>query len=133
MLGASFERDATHTHTTAADDQANLERLQVLLPATAAALQTQFVAGKVRAWAGVRCAARDRLPLVGCVAPGLWVSTAMGSRGLTFAYLCAELLAAQLHGEPVELDSKLAAALDVRRLLPKPVSGGRGSKPRSPA
>ncbi len=133
MLGASFERDATHTHTTEADNQANFERLQVLLPATAAALQAQFAAGKVSAWAGVRCAARDRLPLVGCVASGLWVSTAMGSRGLTFAHLCAELLAAQLHGEPVDLEPPLAAALDVRRLLPKPVSGGRGSKPRSPA
>jgi tRNA 5-methylaminomethyl-2-thiouridine biosynthesis bifunctional protein len=119
MLGASFERDNVHTHTTATDNQANFERLQVLQPATAAALQAQFAAGSVGAWAGVRCAARDRLPLVGCVAPGLWVSTAMGSRGLTFAYLCAELLAAQLHGEPVALEAKLVAALNVRRLATK--------------
>lgn len=132
MLGASFERDSTHTHTTAADNQTNLERLQILLPAVATALQPQFDNGSVTAWAGVRCAARDRLPIVGCIAPGLWVSTAMGSRGLTFAHLCAELLAAQLHGEPVELETKLVAALDVKRLLPKPVSGGRGSKPRCP-
>ena len=132
MLGASFERDNVHTHTTAADNQANLERLQVLLPATAAALQAQFAAGSVSAWAGVRCAARDRLPIVGCIAPGLWVSTAMGSRGLTFAHLCAELLAAQLHGEPVALEPKLVAALDVKRLLPKPASGARGPKPPCP-
>ncbi|MBC7681524.1 MAG: FAD-dependent oxidoreductase [Ferruginibacter sp.] len=133
MLGASFERDNINTLTKAADNQANLERLQVLLPATAAALQAQFALGNVSAWAGVRCAARDRLPIVGCIAPGLWISTAMGSRGLTFAHLCAELLAAQLHGEPGDLEPKLAAALDVRRFVPKAVSGARGSKPRSPA
>ena len=132
MLGASFERDNVHTHTTAADNLANFERLQVLLPATAAALQAQFAADSVSAWAGVRCAARDRLPIVGRIAPGLWVSTAMGSRGLTFAHLCAELLAAQWHGEPVELEPKLVAALDVQRLMPKPVNGGRGLKPRYP-
>ena len=119
MLGASFERDNVHTHTTAADNQANLERLRVLLPAAAAALQAQFDNGSVSAWAGVRCAARDRLPIVGCIAPGLWVSTAMGSRGLTFAHLCADLLAAQLHGEPVVLEAKLAAALNVRRFATK--------------
>ena len=39
----------------------------------------------------------------------------MGSRGLTFAPLCAELLAARLHGEPLPLESKLAQALDARK------------------
>ena len=47
------------------------------------------------------------------------VETAMGSRGLTFAHLCAELLAAQVHGEPVALEAPLAAALNVRRFAPK--------------
>ncbi len=119
MLGASFERGSSHTHTTEADNLANLERLRVLLPATAAALEGQFAAGQVSAWAGVRCVARDRLPIVGCIAPGLWTSAAMGSRGLTFAHLCAELLAAQVHGEPVALEAPLAAALNVRRFAPK--------------
>ena len=52
----------------------------------------------------MRCASTDRRPLVGEVEPGLWVSTAMGSRGLTFAALCGELLAARLHGEPLPLE-----------------------------
>jgi tRNA 5-methylaminomethyl-2-thiouridine biosynthesis bifunctional protein len=39
----------------------------------------------------------------------------MGSRGLTFAALCAELLAARLHGEPLPLDRRLALALDATR------------------
>ncbi|WP_367850054.1 tRNA (5-methylaminomethyl-2-thiouridine)(34)-methyltransferase MnmD [Rhodoferax sp. WC2427] len=122
VMGASYERDNAVASTTAADHQANWERLQVLLPDAASALQSQFEKGTVQAWAGVRCAAPDRLPMVGPLAPGLWASTAMGSRGLSFAHLCAELLAAQLHGEPWPVEKKAAAALDVRRYL----SGARG-------
>jgi tRNA 5-methylaminomethyl-2-thiouridine biosynthesis bifunctional protein len=81
-------------------------------------LAPQFEAGAVHAWTGVRCTTHDRRPLLAQVAPGLWVSTAMGSRGLTFAHLCAELLAARLHDEPLPLESKLARALDAARLPP---------------
>ena len=88
---------------------------RALLPEAAAALQEEFATGAVRAWNGVRCASPDRRPLLGELAPGLWVSTAMGSRGLTFAALCGELLAARLHGEPLPLPVRLAGALDVRR------------------
>jgi tRNA 5-methylaminomethyl-2-thiouridine biosynthesis bifunctional protein len=38
----------------------------------------------------------------------------MGSRGLSFAGLCAELLAAQLHGEPLPIDSQLAKAMGTK-------------------
>ncbi|WP_295959666.1 tRNA (5-methylaminomethyl-2-thiouridine)(34)-methyltransferase MnmD [Rhodoferax sp.] len=117
VMGASYERDSACADVTAADHQANLERLQVLLPEAASVLQNQFEDGTVQAWAGIRCAAPDRLPMVGQIAPGLWASTAMGSRGLSFAHLCAELLAAQLHGEPWPVEKKAAAALDVRRYL----------------
>jgi len=74
--------------------------------------------GQVRNWAGARCASSDRRPLVGEVAPGLWLSTAMGSRGLTFAALCGELVAARLHGEPLPVETKLALALDLSRVRP---------------
>jgi tRNA 5-methylaminomethyl-2-thiouridine biosynthesis bifunctional protein len=63
----------------------------------------------------VRCASTDRRPLAGEVEAGLWVSTAMGSRGLTFAALCGELIAGRLHGEPLPLPARLAQALDPRR------------------
>ena len=69
----------------------------------------------MQAWASVRCTTHDRLPIVGPVnatdLPGLWVCTAMGARGLTRAVLCGELLAAQLHDEPLPLEAKLARAL----------------------
>lgn len=71
-------------------------------------------------WAAVRCAAPDRLPIVGPVdaaaLPGLWTCTAMGARGLTLSLLCGELLAARLHGEPLPLEARLARALSSERL-----------------
>jgi len=119
LAGASFQRDQHSTETRPDDQQANLERLQTLLPATAQTLAPVFQNGAARAWAGVRCASPDRLPLAGPVDPvrqaGLWVSTAMGSRGLTFAVLCGELLAARLHGEPLPLEQRLAQALSPQR------------------
>jgi tRNA 5-methylaminomethyl-2-thiouridine biosynthesis bifunctional protein len=47
--------------------------------------------------------------------PSLWLSTAMGSRGLTFAMLCAELLAAQLGAEPWPVEVRLARFLNALR------------------
>jgi len=62
---------------------------------------------------------RDRLPLVGplqgTAQPTLWISAAMGSRGLSLAMLCAEWLAAQIGAEPWPMEATLARALDLRR------------------
>ena len=44
----------------------------------------------------------------------------MGSRGLSFAVLCAELLAARWHGEPLPLPVALAQALDTARVARVP-------------
>jgi tRNA 5-methylaminomethyl-2-thiouridine biosynthesis bifunctional protein len=86
-----------------------------LLPAAAEALAPAFADGTVRAWTGVRCASTDRRPLVGLLAPGLWTLTALGSRGLTFAALCAALLASRVAGQGLPLPADLAAALDLAR------------------
>jgi tRNA 5-methylaminomethyl-2-thiouridine biosynthesis bifunctional protein len=118
LTGSTYGRGDADGSTREADQLANLDRLRRLLPGAAARLENDFAAGTVRAWRGVRCASSDRRPLVGELAPGLWVSTAMGSRGLTFAPLCAELLAARLHAEPLPLPVRLAAALDARRHAP---------------
>ena len=42
--------------------------------------------------------------------------TALGARGLSRAVLCGELLAAQLHGEPLPLEARLAQLLSTDRL-----------------
>jgi tRNA 5-methylaminomethyl-2-thiouridine biosynthesis bifunctional protein len=119
LAGAGFQRDREDSAIDPQDQQANLERLQTLLPSVAARLAPSFQDGAVQAWAGVRCASPDRLPLVGPVDavrhPGLWVNTAMGSRGLTFAVLGGELLTAWLHGEPLPLENRMAQVLAPQR------------------
>ena len=117
LAGASFdphpETDAQTLH------QANRERLAQHLPAVAAALAPQFDAAQVQLWRGQRCVSHDRLPLVGAVqaAPdaSLWISAAMGARGLSLAALCAELLVARIHGEPLPLPARLCKLLDAQR------------------
>jgi tRNA 5-methylaminomethyl-2-thiouridine biosynthesis bifunctional protein len=115
FCGSTYGRGDTDRSEQAQDHRANLARLGELLPALAGQLTPAFADCQVQAWTGVRCASNDRRPFLGELEPALWVSTAMGSRGLTFAALCGELLAARLHGEPLPLDRRLAAALDTAR------------------
>ena len=116
LMGAGYERGVQLPDIKAQDHADNLARLQALLPDAALALAEQFSPQQAIGWAGIRCATPNRLPLVGPIGtadstPGLWLCTGMGSRGLSFAALCAELLAAHLHGEPLPLDSQLAKAI----------------------
>ncbi|RYY62606.1 MAG: FAD-dependent oxidoreductase, partial [Comamonadaceae bacterium] len=115
ITGSSYRRGEADASLRDEDTRANLERVRTVLPAAADVMSAAIDAAAVRSWSGVRCASADRRPLVGELAPGLWVSTAMGSRGLTFAMLCAELLAARLHAEPLPLEARLAQALDAAR------------------
>ncbi len=118
LAGAGFE--AAPSPDANAQHRANLARLAQLLPQVAASLAPQFDAGQVQLWQGQRCVSHDRLPLVGPVqaAPdaSVWISAAMGARGLTLAALCAELLAARIGGEPLPLPARLARLLDAQRL-----------------
>lgn len=112
ITGATFERDNTSVECRREDEQHNLGKLQALLPSVARALTHQFESGQVNAWAGVRCATPNHLPALGPLEmPDLWVCSGMGSRGLTFAALCGELLAAKLHGEPLPIEKHQADAL----------------------
>ncbi|QWK95235.1 bifunctional tRNA (5-methylaminomethyl-2-thiouridine)(34)-methyltransferase MnmD/FAD-dependent 5-carboxymethylaminomethyl-2-thiouridine(34) oxidoreductase MnmC [Plesiomonas shigelloides] len=93
--------------------------------------------------AAVRCATRDHLPLMGALPdyaatlaqyaelaaqlssavpvedapyyPDLFVLGALGSRGLTSAPLLAEVLAAQMNGEPLPLERDILNALNPNR------------------
>jgi tRNA 5-methylaminomethyl-2-thiouridine biosynthesis bifunctional protein len=121
LAGSTYERDSASLEIRPDDDQYNLKRLGILLPEVSAALATYGEESPVNAWAGVRCATPGRLPALGplgsggvegaAALPGLWVCSGLGSRGLTFATLSGEVLAACLHGEPLPITQKLAAAL----------------------
>nr|WP_301334731.1 FAD-dependent 5-carboxymethylaminomethyl-2-thiouridine(34) oxidoreductase MnmC [Variovorax dokdonensis] len=119
LAGSTYVRGDTSRELREAETLVNLDRLGELHPGAAAQAMAAHRQGLLRAWAGLRCVSRDRRPLVGPAAPldpqGPWICTALGSRGLSFAALCAESLAARWHGEPLPLQSALAEALDTRR------------------
>ena len=117
--GSTYEAITEPAAPQAEHLQADLDKLRRLLPATAAALAPDYAAGRVQAWEAVRCVSPDRLPLVGplqdTAQPSLWISAAMGSRGLSLAMLCAEWLAARIGAEPWPMEAGLSRALDVQR------------------
>jgi tRNA 5-methylaminomethyl-2-thiouridine biosynthesis bifunctional protein len=119
FVGSTFDRLHHQAEVLAADHQENHSRLAALQPETAKVLAPIFGShSSVRGWAGIRCGTPDRFPVVGAVphAPeGLWINAAMGSRGLTLALLCGEILAARWQGEPLPIEAKLAKALDAAR------------------
>ena len=67
-------------------------------------------------WAGWRAVVGGRLPVIGQVhgLDDIWLSCAFGSRGLTWAPLAADLLAATLEGEPLPLERSLQRAVAPR-------------------
>lgn len=121
--GSSFETDALAATDIWTHHAANMARLQYLLPdhttQDAAHLAQTLDRGPVSLWSATRCVTHDRLPLVGPVnngkADGLWACLGMGSRGLSFAALCAELLVARLGGEPLPVEFSLSRSLDIHR------------------
>ena len=123
VLGSSFETDALAAADIWAHHAANLARLPHLLPELArdddADLAKTLDRGPVSLWSSTRCVPHDRLPLVGPVnasaSDGLWLCVGMGSRGLSFAALCAELLVARLGQEPLPVEFSLSRSLDVHR------------------
>lgn len=110
IFGATFERDEERAEIKPQDHDDNLVRLNGLLPGN-----TLSRSAALDGWAGIRCATPGRLPVLSPIADEghaqVWLCTGMGSRGLSFAHLCAELLAARLHREPLPLEVRLASAL----------------------
>lgn len=144
-MGSTYERGSTDITVQPAAHERNAASLEEMLPQAAAHLRESAGQGRLQGWAQVRCASLDRLPLVGAAPdvpalaaqmqlaghrrgrvplsdtprlPGLFLLTALGSRGLTLAHWCANALAAQMDGEAwclSEGDRDLERALDPAR------------------
>ncbi len=105
LSGSTYDRETYESEQAreAANLSANQARLSSLIPKhQLQAINTQLASGQVRSWQGTRCTSSDRLPAAGQIAPGLYATTAMGSRGLSFAALCAELLASEITGHAAQ-------------------------------
>jgi tRNA 5-methylaminomethyl-2-thiouridine biosynthesis bifunctional protein len=122
LVAATYDRENLSLDAKVSDQVENFERLEQLAPAIAVQLKPAFTRGDVKNWVGIRCASTDRLPIVGEVEPGLWVLTALASRGLTLAPLCAEVLAANMSGDHSPkntLNERQLKAISVQRYLKK--------------
>ncbi len=126
--GATYDDDLDPALRQSSQDQ-NLNNMRSMLADDALALDAPL-AGRV----GFRAVSPDRLPMVGAVPepafqlgaerlrdlprqPGVYALLGYASRGLTWAPLAAEMLAAELEHEPLPLEAELAAALDPGRFL----------------
>ena len=119
LSGSTYEHGLSRAVCTDEGKTANTERLAALLPSAAKRIAAQERTGTLHAWAGMRCTTHDRMPIVGALdathAPGLHICTAMGSRGLSLAAICAQALVADLLGTPSPLPQDLRQAMDVAR------------------
>nr|WP_311529366.1 bifunctional tRNA (5-methylaminomethyl-2-thiouridine)(34)-methyltransferase MnmD/FAD-dependent 5-carboxymethylaminomethyl-2-thiouridine(34) oxidoreductase MnmC [uncultured Ralstonia sp.] len=143
--GSSFQPGESDPAERIADHATNLGRLARLQPQQSVAL-AKLDPSQLHGYVGVRCVSANRLPLIGplvdeaaAMAPGfrlrgphaqlprlagLYAALAYGSRGLTWSVLGAELLAAQIDGGPLPLESDLAAALDPGRFILRALQHG---------
>jgi tRNA 5-methylaminomethyl-2-thiouridine biosynthesis bifunctional protein len=113
-IGASYHHDDDDSSVRESDHRENLARAESMLPGFTAGVDPDSLEG----WTGFRATVPDRLPIYGASAvDGLYTATGLGSRGLLWAPLGAELLACELEGEPCPLPRDLAGAILPRRFL----------------
>ena len=109
-LGASFNEGMLEEGTRVEDHAANLRRLDRMLPGFGTGVAPESLDGRV----AFRAMSTDRLPLLGGLPsePGLYACLALGSRGMTWAALAAEIVASRIDGDPMPVERDLLAALD---------------------
>ena len=114
VVGASYHHDDFDGSVRADDNRDNLARAESMLPGFTAGLVPDELGG----WTGYRTTVPDRMPIFGATAiERVHVATGLGSRGLLWAPLGAELLASQLEEEPLPLPRDLGGALSPQRFL----------------
>ena len=156
-FGASFVPNNASTDVTDTDHQRNIDELRQTLPALVAELEsagTHLTPQALEGRAAVRAASPDKTPYAGPVpnasawqsayavlakdasrvpnapgehCPGLWISTAHGSRGLSSAPLCAELIASRLLDDPMPIEAQLADHLHPGRRIISAIIRGQSS------
>jgi tRNA 5-methylaminomethyl-2-thiouridine biosynthesis bifunctional protein len=119
FLGSSFNEENEDRQPRIEDHAANLRRLEAMLPGFGAGHAAASLSGHV----AFRTMARDRLPVLGALTglgngtQGLFVSLALGSRGMTWAALAGEIVASAIAGDPMPVERDLLAALEPGRFL----------------
>ena len=112
LIGATYHHDGA-CEVTAENHRANLGDVETFLPGWLLR-GGEAVGGR----ASLRATTPDRLPYIGQLAEGLWVSTGHGSRGMLSAPLGAEIIASAMHGEAAPVTRALRGAVDPLRFRP---------------
>lgn len=111
VAGATYDHHDRSLAVTEANHATNRAHAMETLPEW---VPGEIIAGRT----SLRATTPDRLPYVGAVEPGLYVSIGHGSRGMISAPLAAEIIAAQITGEMVPLTPVLQAAIHPKRRAP---------------
>lgn len=115
LCGSTYEYGRQDLIVDPEGHQHNLSVLQRLWPQLFAEIHPATMQGR----AALRTVTPDRLPILGELEEGLYLSVGHGSRGLLSAPLGAELLASAIFHEPLPCDSDVAAALSPLRFKPQ--------------
>jgi len=142
-FGASYNLNNSNLEIRLEDHQHNIDLLEQSATGLSAALNIPG-ADQLDGRAALRCTTLDYLPIVGAAPnydafledyadlrrdastgiptpgqywPGLYIHCGLGSRGLSYAPLGAELLASQINGEPPLLEQELITALNPARFI----------------
>lgn len=140
-LGSTYSKDDKNCEYRLEDQQTNLQSHHKAL---AKCDWVKHLQPTTQGRAAIRCSTADHLPMVGAVPnipaqteqylhlykalpasrypqphdfPNLYMLCGLGSRGLTTAPLCAELLASQIMREPLPMANNLLDALNPNRFL----------------
>jgi tRNA 5-methylaminomethyl-2-thiouridine biosynthesis bifunctional protein len=129
IVGSSFDEGEDDLAPRDVSDEFNREQAKNLVNffegnANSLAKHDHFV--------GVRCVAGDRLPIIGALPhrTGIFIATALGSRGILWSALAAKLITAQLLEDDFALLARLGFAADlVAALAPARFLAGALSAP----
>jgi len=142
MVGSSFDEGEDDLGSRDSSDAFNREQAKGLLAYSEGDPRALMKAGD---FVGVRCVAGDRLPIIGTLTqrPGIFLATALGSRGILWSALAAKLITAQLLGDDFALLARLGFAADLvaalaparffAGALPAPAALASNSKPILPS
>jgi len=112
IVGSSFDEGEDNLLPRDASDEFNREQARGLVNYWNGDPQDLL---KKAEFVGVRCVAGDRLPIIGALPqrPGIFLATALGSRGVLWSALAAKLITAQLLEDDFALLVRLGFAEDL--------------------
>jgi len=112
IVGSSFDEGEDDLGSRDSSDTFNRQQAQGLLDYFDGDTQGLIKAGD---FVGVRCVAGDRLPMIGALTQrrGIFLATALGSRGVLWSALAAKLITAQVLGDDFALLARFGFAADL--------------------